>query len=129
MAATVGEAVYNRLLAINALTESAVGDRIYPQLATQEAEYPFVVYTVVGREDVRGLSGSRGLARHAVRVDVYAATESQASTLGSYVASGLPGQDAGAGIQGCFGSDADGSVTEDGIRVWSMTFDIWFVPT
>jgi hypothetical protein len=134
-AASVGIALVAKLKATTAIT-NVVGQRIYPQLNTQEPEFPEIVYTILGSENTPTVkTGSSSLKRWVVRVDCYAATEIAASALGKLVrdaltpSSGTPWTDSGNGVAGCFHEDSTADYTEDGIRFQGETFGIWHRPT
>lgn len=132
--ATVEEALYARMSANSALN-TAVGGRIYPVLNTQEPTFPQVVYTKLGGSGGTRLSGgSNSLKRYVVRVDVFAATEAEADAVGKKVRDaitpdGSPWRDVTNGVQGAFHEDTTADFTEDGLRLQSETFGVWFVPT
>ena len=135
MAASVEEALRAKLVADTAVN-AAVSGRVFPQLNTQEPEFPELVYTLLGAEPTAKLSnGSGSLKAHTVRVECYAATETAAIALGKLVrealtpANGSPWRDLTAGVLGCFHVDSSQDFTEDGVRFHSETFSIWFRPT
>lgn len=128
MAASVEAAVAAKLKATAAVT-AVVAGRVYPQLDTQEAAFPQIVYTKLGADDAAGLGGSSGLPAYTVRVDCYAETELAAVALGLLVRAALDGwQDKAAGVHGGFFLDSVGEVTETGVRFQGETFTIRFRP-
>lgn len=133
MAATVEAALTAKLKATTAVF-TAVGGRIYPQLNTQEPEFPQIVYTKIGADTPVKLGGNGGLKAWLVRVECYAETEVAAGALGKLVRDaitpdGTPWRDTGAGVFGCFHNDSAQDFTEDGVRFQTETFTIWFKPT
>lgn len=135
MPATVEEAVVARLKAVAAVN-TAVGGRVYATLDTQDADIPQIVVTKLSAEGGAFLSGvSRTLKRYSVQCDIYAATEAEGLSLGKAVREtlapegGSPWTDPAAGVKGAFFADSAASFTEDGYRLQSETFGVWFQPT
>lgn len=116
-------------------SSTSAGNRVNPQLNTQEPTYPLILVSIIGAEGSARLSGSSaGLRKYVVRCDCYAATEAGAKALGKQVRDaltpdGTPWTDSGNGVQGCFFSDSADEVTEDGLRVQQETFAVWHTPT
>lgn len=129
MPTTPEEAVYARLAADETLTGLVAG-RVTPSSNTQDDDLPCVVYQRVGKDSAEKLDGSRALAKYSIRVDVYGGTEAETQAVGNAVHDSLSGwRDSGEGVQGVFPGDASTDETEDGYRVWSETFGVWFAPT
>lgn len=114
---------------------TSAGNRVNPQLNTQEPTFPLILVTVVGAEGSAKLSGaSSALRKHIVRCDCYGDTEAASQALGKQVRDalapdGTPWVDAGNGVQGCFWQDGSDGATEDGARFRQETFAVWHSPT
>lgn len=114
---------------------TAAGPRVFPQVETQETDFPFAVVTRLGADGGPRLSGrARGLKQYTVRVDCYGLTQAEAAALGREVRDALapdgpPWADPAAGVQGCFFTDSTEETTEDGYRVAGETFTVWHTPT
>lgn len=105
-----------------------VGGRVYPEEAPVEAELPFVVYTVRAGEMV---DGSAEMWPATVTANCYAATDSQAETLGAAVRAaldGYDGQDASYLARGLWSSDY-GDFRDSEFNLWGRlaTFNGWIV--
>lgn len=78
-------------LAIYAILSSAtpvtniVGTRIFPDMATQQAVYPFVVYEIGGTTPTNTKDGPSGLDEVSVNVMCYSNSYSEAQTLADKV--------------------------------------------
>lgn len=66
-----GKAIY-ALLYANADILAAVGTRIFPDMATQDAAYPFIVYTIDDTDPSDTKDGVSGLDTVTARVTTYA---------------------------------------------------------
>jgi hypothetical protein len=77
-----------------------VGERIYPQAATQGAELPYITYLVVSRPRGKHLTGSNGVVRPRVQLDAYTRTYADLRSLSDALFAGL---DSHAGELGGFG--------------------------
>lgn len=134
MAASVEAALTAKLKADSGVS-AIVGARVFPQLDTQESAFPAVVYTKLGAEGSRRLSGDSGLKAYTVQIDCYAETEAGAVALANAVTGALAPCDSdvwvdkAAGVHGAFQVDSASGFTEDGYRYQSVTFQIWFRPT
>lgn len=134
MAASAEQATVSKLKATSAVNDLVDG-QVYTVADTQDAGAPAIVVTKLGAEGGSRLDGSRGLRRWTVQIDCYADTEAAAEALAAAVREALaPGEgaawrDLAAGVHGTFWEDSTGSVTDDGVRVQSETFGVWFQPT
>lgn len=87
----------NAELAVYSLLKDApaiialVADRIFPLLAPQDVDVPFLVYQRVSGVRWRSLSGPSGMAQPRMQVDAYAMTYSGAKTLATAVRQTLDG--------------------------------------
>lgn len=133
-ASTVEIAVTAKLKATGAIT-ALVSTRVFPQLDTQEPALPSIVYSVLGSEGGKRLSGAaNALRKWVIRIDCYADTEIAADALAKAVRDALtpdgsPWTDSANGVQGCFFVDSAEDFTEDGVRVRQETFEVWHTPT
>jgi hypothetical protein len=132
MAATVEDAVIGRLKATSAVA-AAVGARVYPQFNTQEPDLPLIVVTKQGVDGRAKLNGNRGRQRYSVKVDVYANTEAEAGSVAAAVYGAICPDGAWrdphvSGVAGALLDDTSEDFTEDGFRVDSQTFGVWFSP-
>lgn len=121
---------------LKSATQTAAGNRVFPQLDTQEGEVPAIVVTRLGADGGARLSGSgRKLKEYTIRVDCYAATQSEAGALAREVRErlhpedGSPWRDLANGVQGCFFADSTEEVTEDGYRVSQETYRVFHAAT
>lgn len=132
MAACVEDAVIGRLKA-DAAVASLTGGRVYPQYNTQEPTLPLIVVAKLGSEGNPVLkSGAASRRRYSVKVDVYANTEADAANLaGAVLASLCPPAgwtDSRAVVLGAFLDDASEDFTQDGFRIDTQTFGVWWSP-
>ena len=133
MAATVEQALVARLKAVPAVNDE-VGGAVFTATDTQDGELPLIVVTKLGAEGAARLDGGRALKRYTLQADVYATTELEAQTIGAAVReavapTGAPWRDVAAGVHGALFEDSTGGVTEDGYRIQTETFGVWFQPT
>lgn len=61
-------------------------DRVYPQIAPDNVERPYIVYQRVTQNVENVLSGRTGLTNTRLQVDVYASTYAQAQQIATVVA-------------------------------------------
>jgi len=134
VAASAEQATVAKLKATAAVND-AVDGRVYTVADTQDAGAPAIVVTKLGAEGGSRLNGGRGLRRWTLQVDCYADTEAAAQALGAAVRDALaPGdspawRDLAAGVHGTFWEDSTAGITDDGVRLQSETFGVWFQPT
>lgn len=83
-----GKAIY-ALLSANATLVTAVSTRIFPDMATQEADYPFLIYTVTGTDPSDSKDGVSGLDAVQVSVTTFATTYTQAVDVSELVRTAL----------------------------------------
>lgn len=79
------------LLLSDAAVASAVGQRIYPQVATQGANLPRIVYQAIGDQSARGLSGPLGQTRSRYQIRIDAADPDSLRELGDRIKTILDG--------------------------------------
>lgn len=133
MAATAEQAMVARLKA-DAAVNDAVSGRVFTVADTQDAGTDAIVITKLGAEGGSTLDGGRGLRRYTLQADCYAATEAAAQALGGLVRDAIAPVggawiDHAEGVHGAFFEDSSAGITEDGVRVQSETFGVWFEPT
>jgi hypothetical protein len=66
-------------------------DRVYPQIAPDNVERPYIVYQRVTQNVENVLSGRTGLTNTRLQVDVYASTYAQAQQIATAVAGLMDG--------------------------------------
>jgi hypothetical protein len=134
VAASAEQATVAKLKATAAVND-AVDGRVYTVADTQDTGSPAIVVTKLGAEGGSRLNGGRGLRRWTLQIDCYADTEAAAQALGTAVRDALTPADAAAwrdlaaGVHGAFWEDSSAGITEDGVRLQSETFGVWFQPT
>lgn len=134
MAATAEQALVAKLKATAAVNDAVAG-QVFTVADTQDAGAPAIVITKLGSEGGATLDGSRGLRRHTLQADCYADTEAEAQALAKLVrdtltpADSAAWRDLAAGVEGTFFEDSTAGITEDGVRLQSETFGVWFQPT
>jgi hypothetical protein len=83
-----GKAIYAILSAASAVT-NLVSTRIYPEMATQKAAYPFLVYTISGTAPSDTKDGVSGLDVVEFSVMSYATTYDAVNTIAAAVRTAL----------------------------------------
>ena len=91
----VGKAIYE-LLVSDATVESLVQEKIFPNVAAQTTEFPFIVYDVTSDDPEDTKDGVSTLDSNTVMVSGYAQTYSKASSLAVAIRDAL---DRASGIQ------------------------------
>lgn len=85
---TIVEALIGHWQADDDVTE-LVGEgddaRIYPSVAPEKCDLPYVVLARLSAEQIEGLAGSAGLATTRLRIDCWAATRVEADQLGDLI--------------------------------------------
>ena len=82
----IGKAIYNILY--NGGTGDVfdlVGSRIFPNVAPQTTQFPFIIYDVTGVQPNDTKDGVSTLDTNNVMISAYSETYSQASTLAQYI--------------------------------------------
>ncbi|MES2208585.1 MAG: DUF3168 domain-containing protein [Chloroflexota bacterium] len=134
MAASVEQALVAKLKATAAVNDAVAGS-VFTFNDSQDAGAPSVIITKLGAEGRATLNGGRALRKWSVQLDCYADTELEAEAIGALVretlapAGAAPWRDLDAGVHGAFFEDSTAGETEDGVRVQSETFSVWFQPT
>lgn len=131
------EAIGRRLLTGEDVT-ALVGERITPNVPTQESEKPYVVFFLMGGGGGSNLSESRRLQQFMYRVEAYGQTDEEATAVLAAVMTRLcgnpragvaPWRDLASGVQCCRPvDDADSEVLDDGSIVCGQAVSIWFCP-
>lgn len=81
---TIGKAIYT-LLVTDGTISAAVGNRIYPDMAAQQATFPFIVYQVIGNVPTDTKDGTSKLDSVRVQIDTYANTYTSAQDISDRV--------------------------------------------
>ena len=126
----VGIAIYS-ILRDDAPVGALIGNRIYPNVATRKAEFPFVVYQVTGDSPTDIKDGVSPLDENAILVMCFSKTYEEASNIADAVRTALDrvnGTYAGVVIQGIqylgYNEDFDVKDADDGVYVKSLNFRI-----
>ena len=80
----IGKVIYGRLSTDEAIT-GVCGTNIFPDIAPQNVQYPFVVYTIVNSTPVDFKDGQSNLEEINVQVDVYTNNYETTQTLANNV--------------------------------------------
>jgi len=102
----VGKAIF-KILKDNSDVNALVGTRIYPMVARQGTDFPFIIYDVLSDDPTDYKEGVSSLDTTSIMVSVYSETYSQAADLAKKVRTALDRQ----------------SGTIDGIKVQSIKYD------
>lgn len=125
--ATPEEMLRGRMAGYAPLTD-LVGQRIYPQMSTQEPTYPLAIYERAGEERQPKISGASNTSKVLIDVTTYGRTEAEYQAPAAQVVNALnQWSDRANGVQGVFHVDSNAGVTEDGLARWMKhTFAVWF---
>jgi len=102
----IGKAIF-KILDDNSDVNALVSSRIYPMIARQGTDFPFIIYDVLSDEPTDYKEGVSSLDTTSIMVSVYSETYSQASDLAKKVRTALDRQ----------------SGTIAGIKVQSIKYD------
>jgi hypothetical protein len=80
----IGKVIYGRLSTDVAVT-GVCGLNIYPDIAPQNVEYPFIVYTIINSTPVDFKDGQSNLEEITVQLDVYTNNYETTQTLSNAV--------------------------------------------
>ena len=80
----IGKVIYGRLSTDVAVT-GLCGLNIYPDIAPQNVEYPFIVYTIINSTPVDFKDGQSNLEEISVQLDVYTNNYETTQTLSNAV--------------------------------------------
>jgi|TARA_R100000479_G_scaffold168945_1_gene110303 hypothetical protein len=80
----IGKAIYN-ILANDSDVSSLVGTRIFPNVAPQTTQFPFIIYDITGVSPNDTKDGASTLDTNDVMISCYSETYSQASDLAQKV--------------------------------------------
>lgn len=75
------EDVMRTFLLANSTIEGMIVDRIFPQQAPQNADFPYVVYHRISNPSLRHLGGRAGVSHPRIQIDCYARLYSEAKAL------------------------------------------------
>lgn len=108
-----------------------VGERITPNIATQGAPFPCIVYSLVNAQRQQTLCRTTGLVRGTYQIDCDAAKYITASQLAAAVRAALidfSGTVSGTRVNRIFlDTEADLADPEPGLHRVSQTFVIWYL--
>jgi len=76
----IGKAIYN-ILSNDSDIQAFVDDRVFPNVAPQTTEFPFIIYDVTGVQPNDTKDGASTLDTNDVMISCYSETYSQASDL------------------------------------------------
>lgn len=124
---TAEEVVCARLKAWTNLT-NVVGQRVYPQMSTQEPTFPLVIYERSGEDRSPNLNpGPNKTSKITIDVTTYGRTESDIQVPAGEVVNALNQfSDRPNGAMGIFHVDSSSGVTEEGYRYLKHSFAVWF---
>ena len=122
---TPEEAVRGLLMAHTPLIE-LVGERITPQINTDEPVFPLITYERSGLEKQPKLGGAQKTSKVLVDVTTYADTEAACGAVAIETVNALNGKrDLTQKVMGIFHADSQAGLTEDGKRFMQHTFAVW----
>ena len=84
----ISTAIYS-ILHTNAAVLAVVGNRIYPNMATQTAQHPYIVYSVVSKVPTDSKDSGTGFDRYRVQVDCVGNNFSDIESLATKVRTAL----------------------------------------
>lgn len=134
---TIESALYSYLSTKSTITDE-VGTRIYPHPAPNDADYPFITYSVTSENTQHDMTGASGLANVQVQLDAWAETVADRSDASEAIRNALDGFTGNMGtenlnIRTCFLVDrstlqeSDPEGRQQPIFRASMDFTIWHV--
>ncbi len=135
---TIESALYSYLSTKASIT-ALVSTRIYPQVAPDSGDYPFITYNVISESHDHAMQGATGLANPSLQVDVWAETIADRVAVSESLRNALDGFTGNMGtenlsIRNCFlqnranFNENDGEGKTPAYRS-SMDFSIWHVET
>jgi hypothetical protein len=80
----IGKLIYRRLSTDGSIT-AYIGTKIYPDIAPQNVQYPFMVYTIVNSLPVDFKDGQSNLEEITLQIDVYTNNYETTQTLANNV--------------------------------------------
>jgi|TARA_Y100000310_G_scaffold244499_1_gene249281 hypothetical protein len=126
----VGKAIYS-ILEDSAAVGALIADRIYPNVATRRATFPFAIYQVTGDSPTDTKDGVSPLDENTILIMCFSKTYSEASDIADAVRTALDrvnGTYEGVVVQGIqylsYNEDFDVKDADDGIYVKSLNFRV-----
>jgi hypothetical protein len=121
----IGKVIYGRLITDAAVT-GICGLKIFPDIAPQNVQYPFMVYTVVNSLPVDYKDGQSNLEEINVQIDVYTNNYETTQTLANNVRNRLDrfvGTVNGIAVQTLKYMSSDSQVYNADLNVYWMSVD------
>lgn len=121
----IGKVIYGRLSTDAAIT-GVCGTNIFPDIAPQNVQYPFMVYTIVNSTPVDFKDGQSNLEEINVQVDVYTNNYETTQTLANNVRNRLDrfsGSVNGVSVQTITYVSSDSQVYNADLNVYWMSID------
>ncbi len=121
----IGKVIYGRLTTDAAVT-GVCGLNIFPDIAPQNVQYPFIVYTIYNSTPVDYKDGQSNLEAVGVQVDVYTNNYETTQTLGNSVRNRLDrfsGSVASVDVQTITYVSSDSQVYNPDLNVYWMSID------
>ena len=84
----ISQAIYN-ILTNDAPVFAVVGTKIFPNMATQRTDFPYIVYSVIGKVPTDSKDSGLGFDRYRIQVDCVDESYTDAETLASLVRTAL----------------------------------------
>ena len=121
----IGKVIYGRLSTDAAIT-GVCGTNIFPDIAPQNVQYPFMVYTIVNSTPVDFKDGQSNLEEINVQIDVYTNNYETTQTLANNVRNRLDrfsGSVNGVSVQTITYVSSDSQVYNADLNVYWMSID------
>jgi hypothetical protein len=121
----IGKVIYGRLTTDAAIT-GVCGLKIYPDIAPQNVQYPFMVYTIINSTPVDFKDGQSNLEEINVQIDVYTNNYETTQTLANNVRNRLDrfsGSVNGVSVQTITYISSDSQVYNADLNVYWMSVD------
>lgn len=121
----IGKVIYGRLSTDAAIT-GVCGTNIFPDIAPQNVQYPFMVYTIINSTPVDFKDGQSNLEEINVQIDVYTNNYETTQTLANNVRNRLDrfsGSVNGVSVQTITYISSDSQVYNADLNVYWMSID------
>jgi hypothetical protein len=121
----IGKVIYGRLTTDAAIT-GVCGLKIYPDIAPQNVQYPFLVYTIINSIPYNYKDGQSNLEEINVQIDVYTNNYETTQTLANNVRNRLDrfsGSVNGVSVQTITYISSDSQVYNADLNVYWMSVD------
>lgn len=121
----IGKVIYGRLSTDEAIT-GVCGLNIFPDIAPQNVQYPFVVYTIINSTPVDFKDGQSNLEEINVQIDVYTNNYETTQSLANNVRNRLDrfsGSVNGVSVQTITYVSSDSQVYNADLNVYWMSID------